>query len=430
MSLRDHLVDIRPLREIPAFRAFWIGTTINGFGSQLSSFALLYYVWELSHSALIVGLTGVVRAVPIVVGGLVGGILADRMNRRTLLLATRVIQLVSAVALAVVVFAGWANVPIIFVFTAIGSGLGSIAFPAAQTFAPRLLDGERLSGGLALMRLSSQVAALAGPFAAGLIVAQWGVAVCLAVDAVTFIASLWGIGALPKDAAMPEAAAGDGKEGRGILSSVKFLFRTPVLLGAFATDLNAMVLAMPVALFPVINAERFGGSPATLGLMVPAIGLGGILAGVLSGRITKQPRQGVVMVVSCGIWGAGVALFGLSGWLPLALLGLVIAGAADTGTVVSRGTIVQRTTPDALRGRMNSLDFLVGAGGPSLGDLRAGSIASLTSGSISAWLGGIACVIGAGVIGAAIPSLRSWRADAPDLNADASAAVPAGDAAS
>ncbi|WP_168203897.1 MFS transporter [Humibacter ginsenosidimutans] len=419
MSLRDHLVDIGPLREIPAFRAFWIGTTINGFGSQLSSFALLYYVWELSHSALIVGLSGVVRAVPIVLGGLLGGILADRMNRRTLLLATRLTQMLVSLALAVVVFAGWANVPIVFVFIAIGSGLGSIAFPAAQTFAPRLLDGEQLSGGLALMRLSSQVAALAGPFAAGLIVAQFGVAVCLAADAATFIAGLWGIGALPKDASLPEPATGDGAQGRGMLAPVKFLFRTPVLIGAFITDLNAMVLAMPMALFPVINAERFGGSPATLGLMLPAVGLGGILAGVFSGRITKQPRQGVVMVICCAIWGAGVAVFGLSAWLPLALVGLVIAGAADTGTVVSRGTMLQRSTPDALRGRMNSLDFLVGAGGPSLGDVRAGAVASVASGSVSAWLGGIACVIGAGIISVAIPSLRAWRADAPETDADA-----------
>jgi MFS family permease len=208
---------------------------------------------------------------------------------------------------------------------------------------------------------------------------------------------------------------------------VHYLVRTPVLLGAFAADLSATVLAMPTALFPVINAERFGGSPVTLGLMLPAIGLGGILAGVFSGRITRQPRQGVVMVVCCAVWGAGMALFGLGGWLPVALLGLVIAGAADTGTVVSRGTIVQRATPDALRGRMNALDFLVGAGGPSLGDLRAGLVASATSGAISAVSGGLGCVIGAGVIGAAIPSLRSWRADASTRERDPQSPVEQND---
>ncbi len=146
--------------------------------------------------------------------------------------------------------------------------------------------------------------------------------------------------------------------------------------------------------------------------MLPAMGLGGILAGVLSGRLTRQARQGVVMIVCCAVWGVGMALFGLSGGLPLALLGLMLAGAADTGTVVSRGVIVQRATPDALRGRMNSLDFLVGAGGPSLGDLRAGLVASATSGAFSAFSGGLACVVGAGVIAAAVPALRSWRSDA------------------
>ena len=418
MTLRDHLIDIRPLQEIPAFRAFWIGTTVSSFGSQLSAFALLYYVWELSHSAALVGLTGVVRAVPLAVCGLLGGTLADRMNRRTLLLSMRLAQMASSATLAVLVIAGVANVPIVYVFMAIGAGLASISVPSSQTFAPRLLDGERLGAGLALMRLSSQFAMLAGPFVAGILVDNLGVGICLVVDAATFIAALWGIVSLPKAVGEPQRDAGTSE--RGILGAVRYLVRTPVLVGAFVADLNATVLAIPTALFPVINAERFGGSPVTLGFMLPAIGLGGILAGVLSGRITRQPRQGVVMVVCCAIWGAGIALFGLSGWLPLALLGLVIAGAADTGTVVSRGTIVQRSTPDALRGRMNSLDFLVGAGGPSLGDLRAGMVASATSGAISAVTGGLACAVGAGVIAAAIPSLRRWRADEPARPEDVS----------
>ena len=409
---RSHLVDVRPLTEIPVFRAFWIGTTVNGLGSQLGSFALLYYVWVLSHSAVLVGLSGLVQAVPLAITGLIGGTLADRMNRRTLLVATRLTQFVVSGVLAAIVLAGDGSVALVYAFMAISSALSAIAYPSAQTFAPRLLDGRRLAAGLALMRLSSMFAMLAGPLAAGVIVAHFGVGVCLAIDTVTFLASLWGILQLPKDASLPQndAAAGDG---RGMLTALRHLVRTPVLVGAFVTDLNATVLAMPTALFPVVNAERFGGSPVTLGLMLPAVGLGGIVAGVLSGRITRQPRQGVVMVVCCAIWGAGMVAFGVGGWLPLALLGLFIAGAADTGTVVSRGTIVQRSTPDALRGRINSLDFLVGAGGPSLGDLRAGLVASVTSGAASAVIGGAACVVGAGVIAAAIPSLRAWRADAP-----------------
>ncbi|WP_243063351.1 MFS transporter [Humibacter sp. RRB41] len=416
---REHLVDVRPLREIPAFRAFWIGTTVNSIGTQLGSFALLYYVWALSHSAVLVGLSGLVQAIPLAITGLIGGTLADRMNRRTLLLATRLTQFVTSGALAVIVLAGGGSVPVVYVFMAIGAALSAIAYPSAQTFAPRLLDGERLTAGLALMRLSSMFAVLTGPLGAGVIVAQFGVGVCLAIDTVTYLASLWGILRLPKDASLPQNDAAAGDAGRGIVTALRYLVRTPVLVGAFVTDLNATVLAMPTALFPVINAERFGGSPLTLGFMLPAVGLGGIVAGILSGRITRQPRQGVVLVVCCGIWGAGMAAFGLSGWLPLALVGLFVAGAADTGTVVSRGTIVQRSTPDALRGRMNSLDFLVGAGGPSLGDLRAGLVASVTSGAASAVIGGAACMVGAGVIAAAIPGLRAWRADA------AAPAVPA-----
>jgi MFS family permease len=228
------------------------------------------------------------------------------------------------------------------------------------------------------------------------------------VDVATFGAALWGIRALPDRP--PARVRTDAATPTGeLLAGLRFVVRTPVILGAFLVDVCAMVLALPAALFPVINAERFGGSPATLGLMLPAIGLGGILAGLFSGRITAAARQGRIMLISCAVWGAATAAFGLAGSLPLALCALVVAGAADTCTVVSRGTIVQTATPDALRGRVSSLDFLVGAGGPSIGDLRAGLVAGLTSGAISCVAGGLACMAGAGAIGASSPRLRHWR---------------------
>lgn len=406
--IRSHLVDLRPLRTSRPFRAFWAGTAISQFGGSMSSFALLYFVWDVSRSAVVVGLVGLVVAIPLVVFGLIGGHLADTVDRRAILLWARSGQLVVSVGTAALVIGGVRSIPILFVMIALNAALSSLSAPVAQTVPPMLLAGTDLSAGLALTRLAGQLALLTGPAIGGVLVATVGVGACLVVDALTFIAALWGISRLPRH--IPRVTTTDGEPERArILGGLQFVVRTPVILGAFLVDICAMVLALPAALFPVINAERFGGSPLTLGLMLPAIGLGGVIAGLFSGRLTAYPRQGLIMLTSCAVWGAATAAFGASPTLPLALLSLVAAGTADTFTVVSRGTIVQTATPDDLRGRVSSLDYLVGAGGPSLGDLRAGVIAGATSGAVSCILGGLACVVGAGAIAGATPRLRRWR---------------------
>jgi MFS family permease len=160
----------------------------------------------------------------------------------------------------------------------------------------------------------------------------------------------------------------------------------------------------------VLNAERFGGSPVTLGMLGPAFGLGGVLMGFLSGRITRARRQGLVMVVASAAWGVAVCAGGLIPSFAGVLAAMAIAGAADVASVVSRTSIIQAVTPDAYRGRVSALDFLVGAGGPQLGNLRAGAVAQLTSGWFSMALGGAVSAVLAVVIALSVPALRRYRA--------------------
>lgn len=410
MSLRDHLVDLGPLRENRPFRAFWAGSAISTLGSQMAAFALTYYVWRVTQSAVVLGLVGVVQGVPMVVFAPVGGHLADTMNRRTVLMCTRAAQLVVSTGAAVVVLAGVRSVPVLFGVLGAGAALSSLGAPVAQSIPPRMLTGTSLPAGLALTRLGGQLAMLIGPAVGGALVASTGVGTCLVIDPLSFVAALWGVSRVPEGAARP--LGDDGSRRRALpdaVEGVRLVLGTPVIRGAFLVDLCATVLALPAALFPVINAERFSGSPITLGLMLPAVGLGGVVAGLLSGRLTAHRHQGRLMLISCATWGLATAAFGASGTLPLALAALAVAGAADTCTVVSRGTIVQSDTPDALRGRVNALDYLVGAGAPKLGDLRAGLVAGVTSGAVSCVLGGLACVVGATVIASATPRLRRWQ---------------------
>ena len=173
--------------------------------------------------------------------------------------------------------------------------------------------------------------------------------------------------------------------------------------------MNATFFALPVALFPAINAQRFGGDPRTLGLFTAAIGVGGLVSAIFAGPLRHASRHGLVMLACVAVWGGGFALFAVAPTLWLTLLALAIAGLADTFTVVVRGIIVQEETPDRFRGRVNAADFLVGAGGSQLGSLEAGLVGSLTTPVISALSGGLLTVLGAVVIGAALPGFRRYR---------------------
>jgi hypothetical protein len=186
----------------------------------------------------------------------------------------------------------------------------------------------------------------------------------------------------------------------------RFIAGRPVLTGAFLTDVLATVLAMPIALFPVVNAERFGGGPQTLGLFLSAIAVGGITAGLASGAVTRTPRPGAVMLAAAGLWGLALAAFGLAPSVWLALGCLAVAGAADTVSVISRGALVQLATPDAYRGRVSAVEHVVGIAGPDLGNFRAGVVAGVTSAGVAAVSGGLLCVLGIAAVAATNPALR------------------------
>jgi MFS family permease len=210
----------------------------------------------------------------------------------------------------------------------------------------------------------------------------------------------------------PSGQAGDRRPSglTQTLEGLSFIRRSRVLCGAFLADVNATFFGLPLSLFPAINAERYGGDPRTLGLFTAAIGVGGLISAVLAGPLRRVSRYGRVMLACVAVWGGAFALFAVAPWLWLTLLALGLAGFADTFTVVIRGIIVQAATPEELRGRVYAADYLVGAGGGQLGSLEAGLLGSLTTPVISALSGGLLTILGALVMGAALPGFRRYQA--------------------
>jgi MFS family permease len=426
------IVDISPLRESDAFRRLWVGSTLSSVGGALTWFAVPLQVFQLTRSPFAVGLIGLAQMVPTLLIGLLGGSLADAVDRRRLVLIISCCLAAVAAGLTVQAFAGLGQVWLLYLLVAVQSGLMAISAPARQTFIPKLLSPGQLPAGLALNRLTFQLMLTAGPALAGLIAAtpHLGLGGCYLIDTVSFAASLYGVIRLP---AMPPqvfgAQPGKTRPGpRAVADGVRYIGRTPVLAGAFLADLNATVFGLPAALFPAINAERFGGDPRTLGLFMTAIGVGGLVSVAFSGPVKHISRQGRAMLIMVAVWGAAFAGFAVAPGLWLTLGLLAIAGAADTFTVVFRGAMVQTVTPDELRGRVTAADYVVGAGGGQLGNLEAGALGSLTSPVISALTGGLVTIAGALVIGLALPAFARYRFEAGGAGAADAAADGAGGA--
>jgi MFS family permease len=437
------LTDVTPLREHPAFRRLWLGTMLSRTGSAMTSFAITLQVYDLTRSPAAVGGLGVAMFIPLLLITLPGGTLADRVDRRRLVLAVAVGQtMVSAVLFALAAFGG-ASLWSLYALVTIGAAFSAVSAPAQQTFIPRLVPKDQLGTAMALNRIIFQVVMIVGPSLAGVVTAWTGLRGCYLADVASFAGALWSVGRLPampplrpaagedgaaEDGAAEDSAAEDRSRPRsGIaltLEGLAFIRRTPALCGAFLADVNATFFALPVSLFPAINAERFGGSPRTLGLFMTAMGVGGLVSAVFAGPLKHMRRHGLVMLACVAVWGGAFALFAVAPSLWLTLLALAIAGLADTFTVVVRGILVQQATPDEFRGRVNAADFLVGAGGSELGSLEAGLVGSWTTPVISALSGGLLTVFGALAIGAAMPGFRRYQSPTPAPEPSAVTAAP------
>jgi len=412
MSFTRTLIDVRPLRTSPVFRRLLIGRTVSVLGAFMTSVTVMYQVWDMTHSTVWTGAVGLASAVPMVVVGLFAGSWVDRGDRRRIFLFNTVGQAVCSLLLAVQGFTG--HVPVLGVLALIAaqSCFGAVGGPASGVFIPRLLPKDQVAAGLALNTMSFTTMMLLGPALGGLLIGWAGIGAGYLVDALTFLAAFYGAFGLP--ALPPEGEPSRGGL-HGVLDGLRFLTGHRVVRGALLTDLAATVLAMPVSLFPLINSERFGGDPRTLGLFLSAISVGGITASVFSGTVTRLGRPGPVMLLGASTWGAALAAFGLmtNPWAGLGFLAL--AGAADACSVVSRSTIIQTHTPDALLGRVSAAEQIVGQAGPNLGNLRGGLVAGWTSGATALFTGGLLCVLAVAGVGAGTPELRAGAGVTPPV---------------
>jgi MFS family permease len=407
---RGFVIDVSPLRRNRQFRLLWTGESISELGSSITAVAVPYQIFVITRSSLAVGLLALCELVPIFTLSVIGGTIADRVERRRLMLITYSVLPLFSLALAFNAHLRDPHLWVLYVFATLFVAAYALYSPAVRSAPPLLFPKKELPAVFALTSAYYSAAALAGPALAGLLIATIKPTGAYLVDAVTFLVALTTTSMMdPLPQAkhdVPDRFLDTLREG------LRFLKGKRVLQSTFTFDLNAMIFGMPMALFPAM-AFRLGGGPKTVGLLYAAPYAGSTIITLMSGRAKHVRRQGQAVMASIVVWGAALVVFGLSRSLWLALLALAIAGAADMWSGIFRTSIAQAVVADAMRGRLSGIELASVATGPALGNLEAGAVGSLVNVPFAIVSGGIACILGVGVLGALFPEFGRYDARNP-----------------
>jgi Transmembrane secretion effector len=405
-------VELTILRENPQFRLLLGGEMFSAIGSQAALVAVPYQVYVLTHSPALVGLLGLVELGPLITGALLGGVAADRYDRRIVLRRAQIAVGLAAAGLAAGALLGPPPVVLVFLLAAVLAGAATVESVARASTVPAVAGPERLRSALSLNFGLYQLAAIVGPGIGGLLIAAFGVGAAYAIDTAGFAIAfalthfLKPLPPAPSDTDHPPV-------GQAIADGLRFVRRSRALMGSFAIDLVAMTFGMPRALFAVLALTVFHAGAAGTGALYASVSAGATIAALTTGWLEHARWLGRIVIGAVLVWGAAIAVAGLVGSLLAACALLAVAGAADSVSAVCRSTINQTVTPERLRGRMSSVFMLVVTGGPRLGDLESGLAAGAMTAGLAVFTGGLACIAGVGVIVLAFPQLAGFDGRRP-----------------
>ncbi|HEY2880696.1 MFS transporter [Nocardioides sp.] len=388
--LRALRMDVGPFREHRDFRLLLIAGTVFYLGGMMTYVAIPYQIYQLTHSNFAVGAVGLVELGPLIVFGLYGGALADHVDRRLLLIWTGIAQAAFTTWLCINAFSDNPRLWEIFVVAGLLTSSSALQRPSREALLPRTVRHDELTAANALSSFGMQGGVLVGPTIGGLIVASAGVEWCFLVDIIgLFVASMM-------YAAMrryPHVGETEVPSLAGIGRGLRYALSRRDLLGTYLVDFAAMLLAMPVVLFPAL-AEKVFGDPHLLGLLYSAETIGALVATASSGWTSRVHHHGRAIVLAAAAYGGCIALAGFSTSIWMAVFFFALAGAADMISAVFRGTIWSQTIPDTLRGRLAGIEMLSYSVGPLAGQVRAGVVADRWTVRGSIISGGLSCVAG------------------------------------
>jgi MFS family permease len=409
------LVDTTPLRESRDFRLLFIGQLVSMLGTQLTVVAIPYQVYSMTHSSLQVGAISLAQLFPFLAGALAAGPIGDAMDRRPMMIWTSVVLAMTSGAMAINAAVPHPSLVALYVISALASGFFGFSSTARMASVPGMVAKPQMSAALAMMQIEFQLGTIIGPALSGILLAI-GLPLVYALDSLSFVVAV--ATAVMLHPIPPAHNAGGLSAWQSTKEGLRYLRTRQALQGVYVIDINAMVFGMPRALFPAMAETIFHGGTITLGFLYAAPGVGAFVGALTTGWVAHLRRQGWTVIIAVVIWGVAITVFGFVNTLWFALVLLAVAGWADVISAVVRNTILQTSIPERFRSRMSSIQMAVVQGGPRLGDLESGAVATATSVEFAVVSGGLACIAGAAVIGALMPTFRRHVAVADDADID------------
>ena len=402
-SGKKFAIDIEPLKKYPDFRYLWTSGFITYLGNMITYVAVPFQIKELTNSYVAVGISGVIEIVPLIVFGLYGGALADAVDRKKMIWISEFTSALLVLTLFVNSLQEKPNLLMIYIVIGLFAAVSGLQTPSLDAALPQLVSYKDLPAASALMSIRRQVGVILGPTLGGVLISSFSTSTGYAVDLITFVLSLIFLSRIRNippshDAQKPSLAA--------LLEGLQYALSRKDLLGTYLVDLAAMFFAMPIALFP-FWADQLG-APWSLGLLYAAGTVGALLITLTSGWTSRYRFHGKAILYSAVAWGISISLAGATNWLWVVLFFLTAAGAADMVSVLFRSNIWNQSIPDNFRGRLAGLEMLSYSIGPMAGQLRAASMAAVTTLTFSVTFGGVLCVLAVLILASFFPEFRKY----------------------
>lgn len=389
------------------YRLLWIGLLVSVAGSQMQNAAINWHTYELTGSALALGGLGLARLVPIVFFSLWGGVVADTRNRRRVMLVTQSVMMTTAFVLAIVTFLGIINLWWIYGVGFVNAAAAAFDLPSRQSLTPALVPREDLTNAITLSSMVFQIATILGPGLAGILIGRFGVGIIYWINGISYIALLAAL-VLMRTATPPQLQNTQGNF-RNMLDGLRYVFHERIILSTMLLDFFATFFSGANTLLPLFAKDILKVGPEGFGILSAAESLGSVLTGTVVSFWGDIRAKGLVLLTGIVIYGAATIGFGLSGWFALSILFLMLLGAGDTLSTIMRSTIRQLVTPDAMRGRMTSVNMIFFMGGPQLGEMEAGLAAALIGAPLSVAIGGVLTLVFVALTAWKVPTLRNYQ---------------------
>jgi MFS family permease len=397
---------LSPLRHRD-FRIFWTGLLLSSIGSQFTTVAMAWQIYELTNSPLQIGLIGLVRAVPQIAMLLFGGLLADAMDRRKLMMFTQLSLFVVSGTLAVVTYRGQVTPIALYAVTVFLALFSSLEGPSRHSYVANLVPAEDLSRAMAIQSTQRQIATIAGPSVAGLVLAFAGPAVCYAVDGISWLIMLSAL--LLIRAQSPERGGWRTVSLQSLREGFRFVWGHAVILPFLLMDLGANIFGNVRSLYPIYARDILAVGPKGLGMLYAASAAGALAGAAGMSVFGSRRHAGRGILLGVTFFGLALLGFAFAHWFWLSLLFLVGAGIGDAISAILRSTINQLSTPDDLRGRMSAINSVFTNSGPQIGQFQAGALAAAIGAQLSAATGATVILLIVAVLAIRFPHVRDYR---------------------